>query len=131
MSSFKSEKIIVRKNEEELFKILTKFENLKKILPSNIEKFEVSGEICVLKVTNLPQITLEINDKISYKFISYSASQSPIPFLIKSYIEKIDEISCHLIFEIDIELNMMTKIMLDKPIKNFIKQISNAASKLS
>ena len=51
---------------------------------------------------------------------------------MKSFIEKkIDNNSSYLIFEIDIELNLMTKMMLEKPIKSFINQISNAASKLS
>ena len=131
MSSYKSDKIIIKKNDEDLFNILTEFENLKNFLPPNIEKFEVKGETCVIKVTNLPEIKLNIHEKISNKFVSYLASESPVPFLMKSFIEKIDNDSCHLIFEIDIELNLMTKVILEKPIKNFINQISNAASKLS
>tara|TARA_B100000989_G_scaffold72160_1_gene50611 strand:+ start:777 stop:1172 length:396 start_codon:yes stop_codon:yes gene_type:complete len=131
MSSYKSDKIIIRKNDEDLFNTLTEFENLKNFLPPNIEKFEVKGETCVIKVTNLPEIKLNIHEKISNKFVSYLASESPVPFLMKSFIEKIDNDSCHLIFEIDIELNLMTKVILEKPIKNFINQISNAASKLS
>ena len=131
MSSYKSEKIIIRKNDEDLFNILTEFENLKNFLPPNIEKFEVFGETCVLKIANLPEIKLNIHEKISNKFVCYSASESPVPFLMKSFIQKIDNNTCHLIFEIDVELNLMTKMMLEKPIKSFINQISNAASKLS
>ena len=131
MSSYKSDKIIVKKSGEDLFNILTEFENLKYFLHANIEKFEVKGETCVIKVANLPEIKLNIHEKISNKFVSYSASESPVPFLMKSFIEKIDNNSCHLIFEIDIELNPMTKMILEKPIKSFINQISNAASKLS
>ena len=41
MSSYKSDKIIVKKNDEDLFNTLTEFENLKNFLPPNIEKFEV------------------------------------------------------------------------------------------
>ena len=131
MSSYKSDKIIVKKNGEDLFNTLTEFENLKNFLPPNIEKFEAKGETCVIKVANLPEIKLNIHEKISNKFVCYSASESPVPFLMKSFIEKIDNNSCHLIFEIDIELNPMTKMILEKPIKSFINQISNAASKLS
>jgi len=131
MSSYKSDKIIVKKNGEDLFNTLVEFENLKKFLPPNIEKFEVKGETCVIKVANLPEIKLNIHEKISKKFVSYSASESPVPFLMKSFIEEIDNDSSYLIFEIDIELNLMTKMMLEKPIKSFINQISNAASKLS
>ena len=131
MSSYKSDKIIVKKNGEDLFNTLTEFENLKNFLPANVEKFEVKGETCVIKVANLPEIKLNIHEKISNNFVSYSASQSPVPFLMKSFIEEIDNDSSYLIFEIDIELNLMTKMMLEKPIKSFINQISNAASKLS
>jgi len=131
MSSYKSDKIIVRKNDEDLFNTLTEFENLKNFLPPNIEKFEVYDETCIVKVANLPEIKLNIHEKISNKFVSYSASESPVPFIMKSIIEKIDNNSCYLIFEIDVELNLMTKMMLEKPIKSFINQISSAASKLS
>ena len=102
MSSYKSDKIIVKKNGEDLFNTLTEFENLKNFLPPNIEKFEVKGETCVIKVANLPEIKLNIHEKISNKFVSYSASESPVPFLMKSFIEKIDNDSSYLIFEIDI-----------------------------
>ena len=131
MSSYKSDKIIVKKNGEDLFNTLTEFENLKNFLPPNIEKFEAKGETCVIKVANLPEIKLNIHEKISNKFVSYSASERPVPFLMKSFIEEIDNDSSYLIFEIDIELNLMTKMMLEKPIKSLINQISNAASKLS
>ena len=131
MSSYKSDKIVVRKNDEDLFNTLSEFENLKNFLPPNIEKFEVYDETCILKVANLPEIKLNIHEKISNKFVCYSASESPVPFLMKSFIEKIDNNSSYLTFEIDIELNLMTKMMLEKPIKSFINQISNAASKLS
>ena len=131
MSSYKSDKIVVRKNDEDLFNTLSEFENLKNFLPPNIEKFEVYDETCILKVANLPEIKLNIHEKISNKFVSYSASESPVPFLMKSFIEEIDNDSSYLIFEIDIELNFMTKMMLEKHIKSFINQISNAASKLS
>jgi carbon monoxide dehydrogenase subunit G len=131
MSSYKSDKVLIKKNSEDLFNTLIEFENLKNFLPPNIEKFEVKGETCVIKVANLPEIKLTIHEKISNKFVSYSASESPLPFLMKSFIEEIDNDSSYLIFEIDIELNLMTKMMLEKPIKSFINQISNAASKLS
>ena len=131
MSSYKSDKIIVRKSGEDLFNTLIEFENLKNFLPPNIEKFEARGETCIIKVANLPEIKLNIHEKIPNKFVSYSANESPVPFLMKSFIEKINNDSCHLIFEIDIELNLMTKMVLEKPIKSFINQISNAASKLS
>ena len=130
MSSYKSDKVLIKKNSEDLFNTLIEFENLKNFLPPNIEKFEVKGETCVIKVANLPEIKLNIHEKISNKFVSYSASESRT-FLMKSFIQKIDNNTCHLTFEIDIELNLMTKMMLEKPIKSFINQISNAASKLS
>ena len=43
MSSYKSDKILVRKNDEDLFNTLIEFENLKNFLPPNIEKFEVKA----------------------------------------------------------------------------------------
>ena len=131
MSSYKSDKVLIKKNSEDLFNTLIEFENLKNFLPPNIEKFEAKGETCVIKVANLPEIKLNIHEKISNKFVRYSASESPVPFLMKSFIEEIDNDSSYLTFEIDIELNLMTKMMLEKPIKSFINQISNAASKLS
>ena len=93
MSSYKSDKVLIKKNSEDLFNTLIEFENLKNFLPPNIEKFEAKGETCVIKVANLPEIKLNIHEKISNKFVSYSASESPVPFLMKSFIEENMKIS--------------------------------------
>ena len=66
----------------------------------------------MLKIANLPEIKLNIQEKISNKFVCYSASESPVPFLMKSFIQKIDN-NLPLNFEIDVELNLMTKMMLE------------------
>ena len=43
MSSYKSDKVLIKKNSEDLFNTLIEFENLKNFLHPNIEKFEAKG----------------------------------------------------------------------------------------
>ena len=124
MTNFKSPEVEVNMSTEMLFNKLSNLNNLKSILPPQIEDFQSTEDSCSFKMGGMPEIKLEIAEKTHFSKISLVAKNSQIPFTLDCIIsENGDNSKAKL--EINAELNMMMKMMLEKPLNNFL----NAASK--
>jgi len=114
---------------ENLYNKLVDLNNLADILPSNISEFQSTNNNCSFKIGHLPKIYLEISDKIPNSKIIYIAKNSKIPFTLECNIFKECDIT-KVVLEINAELNMMMKMMLEKPLSNFLDYTSQKLNKL-
>tara|TARA_B100001540_G_C15540803_1_gene521294 strand:+ start:333 stop:722 length:390 start_codon:yes stop_codon:yes gene_type:complete len=119
MTTFKSPEVLINKSGENIFKKLSNLNNLKDILPKEIEGFKSTEDTCSFKIQNMPKIKLEIAERIPFSKISLIAKESQIPFSLDCHIlEKNNQ--CQVRLEIKTELNMMMKMMLEKPLTQFL-----------
>lgn len=124
MSVFKSPKVDLNKSPEYVFKILSDLRNLKNMMPEEVSEFEATEETCSFKMSGTPKLTLIVNNKTPYSKISFEAKDSPVPFFIHCNIKEISQEKSEIYLELNIELNMMMKIMLEKPLTNFLNVLS-------
>ena len=124
MERFKSTKVIVNKTAEELFNKIGDLNNLKEIMPPSITNFQSTQTTCTFKMEGMPQINLEITERTPFSKISLSAKDSQIPFSLDCIIfEK--ENRCEAYLEINAELNMMMKMMVEKPLNKFLELLAS------
>ena len=71
----------------------------------------------------MPKLTLSISKKIPFSQITLVAENSPIDFSLNCFISNIKE-ECRVRIEVNAELNMMMRMMAEKPITNFINILS-------
>ena len=114
---------------ENLYNKLVDLNNLADILPSNISEFQSTNNNCSFKIGHLPKIYLEISNKIPNSKIIYIAKNSKIPFTLECNIFEECDIT-KVVLEINAELNMMMKMMLEKPLSNFLDYTSQKLNKL-
>lgn len=128
-TKFKSEKVTANLNYIDLFEKFTNLNNLKDYLPKEVEEFESSVENCSFKIEQLPKMSLQITEKHAYEKIKFESNESQIPFHMFCYIEKNGDNTTDVVIEIDMELNFMMKMLVQKPIniflEKFIKIIKN------
>ncbi len=129
MVNFTSPRVNVNISAKNLYNKLTDLNNLVDILPSNISEFQSSTKSCSFKIGHLPKIHLEISQKIPNSKIIYIAKDSKIPFTLECNISEESNIT-NVALEINAELNMMMKMMLEKPLSNFLDYTSQKLSKL-
>ena len=123
-TKFKSEKITANLNYKDLFKKFTNLNNLKDYLPKEVEEFESSVDNCSFKIEQLPKMSLQITEKHAYEKIKFESNESQIPFHMFCYIEKNGDNTTDVVIEIDMELNFMMKMLVQKPINIFLEKFT-------
>lgn len=124
MQTFTSPEVIVNKSAEDFFNKISDLNNLKEIMPSQIEDFESKKETCSFKIQGMPKIELEICDTIKFSKVSLNAKNSPNPFVLNCFITE-KEKQCQARLEINIEINIMMKMMIEKPLTQFLNALAN------
>ena len=128
MTKFTSQEVIVNKRAEDFFEQISDLNNLKDIMPTQIENFKSTNSTCSFKVTGMPTIKLEITEKIKFSRVSLTAQESQIPFSLNCFISEQSE-ACKVKVEIDAELNMMTRMMVEKPLNKLLEAIEKKLQK--
>ena len=93
-------------------------------MPSQIEDFESTTNTCSFKMKGMPKLYLEIGEKIEHSKISITAKDSKVPFSLDCFISEKGE-QCQARLEINAELNMMMKMMIEKPLTQFLDVLAS------
>ena len=129
MSTFKSPEVIVNKSAEDLFNKIGDLNNLEEIMPDSIKNFKSTKTSCSFQMDGMPEMNLELNERIPFSKISLTAKDSQIPFSLNCFIsDKGDK--CQARLEIKAELNMMMKMMVEKPLDQFLNLLASKIEKL-
>ena len=124
MTNFSSPEVVVeRLNAEQLYNKLSDLNNLKEIMPSSIENFESTHDSCSFKMKGMPKLKLVLSEKIPFSKIKLAAAESPVSFSLNCFITDTGE-KCQARLEVNAELNIMMKMMVEKPITNFLNVLS-------
>ena len=124
MAIFTSPEVIVNKSAEDFFIKIGDLNNLKEIMPSSIKDFESTKNTCSFKMKGMPALNLELFEKTPFSKISLTAKGSQVPFSLECFItEKGDQ--CQARLEINAELNMMMKMMVEKPLTQFLDVLAS------
>ena len=124
MVTFSGPEVIVENlTAIQLFNKLCNLKNLKEIIPSVVDCFEASEESCSFKMKGMPKLDLSLSEKTPFSKISLSAEGSPVNFSLNCYIKDCGE-KCQARLEVNTELNMMMKMMVEKPINNLLSVLS-------
>ena len=125
MSTFKGPEIVVENlSAEQLYNKLSDLNNLKEIMPPEIEDFESDTNNCSFKMKGMPKLKLFLSEQTPFSKIRLSATDSPVAFSLNCFITDYRE-KCQARLEVDAELNMMMKMMVEKPITNFLNVLSD------
>ena len=124
MITFSGPEVLVENlTAKQLYNKLSNLNNLKKIIPSSIDSFEATEDSCSFQMKDMPKLDLSFSEKTPYSKISLSASESPVNFSLNCFITDCGE-KCQARLEVNAELNMMMKMMVEKPINNFLNVLS-------
>lgn len=124
MATFTSPEVIVNRSAEDLFIKIGDLNNLREIMPSSIKNFESTETTCSFKMKGMPALKLELGEKTPFSKICLTAKGSQVPFSLDCFItEKGNQ--CQARLEINAELNMMMKMMVEKPLTQFLDVLSS------
>lgn len=110
-------------SDEKIFSILSDLSNLERIkdrIPQDkVKNMSFDRDSCTFEIANAPlgPVTIRIVEREPNKTIKFGSDQSPIPFNVWIQLKSVGENDTRIKVTIKAELNMMIKMMVEKPLK--------------
>jgi len=124
MATFTSPEVIVNRSAEDFFIKIGDLNNLKEIMPSSIKDFRSTETTCSFKMKGMPALNLALKEKKPFSKISLTGNGSQVLFSLDCFITKKGN-KCQARLEINAELNMMMKMMVEKPLTQFLNVLAS------
>lgn len=128
--NLESKKSVVNKSQKEFFEFLTNLENFERLMPENIDKFEVDGNSFLFSLKGMPEIRLVVKEKNEFDKVVLSAASSKLNFSLMSLIQPVSENSCELQLLFEGDFNPMMAMMVKGPLQKFIDTLAENSENL-
>ncbi len=121
----------IPKGDKEVFDFLNDLKNFEKLMPENIDKFELINENRFLfSLKGMPEIVLERKGQTPNSQIVLGAASQKLPFTLTADIAKLSEGESEVALRFSGEFNAMMGMMIKKPITNFMGALSENLKKI-
>lgn len=119
------ESIITKSNcsDEKIFSILSDLNNLERVkdrLPQDkVKNMSFDKDSCTFEIAGAPlgPVTIRIIEREPNKTIKFGSDQSPIAFNLWIQLKSVAENDTRMKLTIKADINMMIKMMVEKPLK--------------
>ena len=129
MAIFNSPHIKTSISAKHFFEKYSNLNNLKEILPSQIVDYKSTEKTCSFKIENFSEIQLELNEAIPYEKISLITIDYDLNISLNCFIEE-EEAKAIVYLEIDADVNLFTKMIVEQPLNNLLKTLSKKIKEL-
>ena len=121
----------IPKADKEVFEFLSDLQNFEKLMPENIDKFEVINEDRFLfALKGMPEIVLQRKHQTPNSQIVLGAASEKLPFTLTADIAATAANTCKVYLSFEGEFNAMMAMMIKKPITNFMGTLSENLGKI-
>lgn len=118
-----SNKTIVNKSDQQVFLFISDFNNFVHLMPPEVKDLKVTQNDCSFSIQGMPTIHLKIEKKVPHSLVRMVSKDGKLDFSLNCNLEAIDETSCYAHFTFDAQLNSMMKMMVQKPLTNFLNTL--------
>ncbi len=121
----------IAKADKEVFEFLTDLKNFEKLMPDNIDKFEVINEDRFLfALKGMPQIVLQRQTQTPNSQIVLGAASDKLPFTLTADITAVSDSESKVSLSFEGQFNAMMAMMIKHPITNFMGTLSENLTKI-
>jgi len=129
--NLESPKVTTHKSQQEMFNFLNKVEDYEQLMPSSLEKFEVTGdESFLFSLKGMPQIELQIKETREPELIVLGSTSDKFDFAIDLVIEPAGETQSDVQLLFNGKFNAMMAMMVKGPLNKFITTLSENIQKV-
>lgn len=122
----------IASNEERVYNFISNFNNFKQFIPADkLQDYQSTEDSCKFSVPNMGQVGLRIVEKTPFNTVKVSgdgiANQQ---FNLWVQLKQVGENDTKVKITIKAELNPMLKMMVSKPLQNFVDKLVEAMERL-
>lgn len=115
----------INKSDKEVFDFLTDLQNFEKLMPENIQKFEMINEDRFLfALKGMPEIVLQRKEQHPNDKIVLGAASDKLSFSLTADILSVTQEESEVTFSFNGEFNAMMAMMIKSPITNLLDTLS-------
>ena len=108
------------------FQFLDDPANLEKLMPSDLDKFEIADEnTVVFSLKGMPEITLRKKESVPDTQVIYGAPEGTFQFTLVAHVDEESDESSTVHWEFNGDFNAMMAMMIKNPITNFLQTLSS------
>lgn len=115
--------------QEDLFNLLSNPANFEKIMPEEVVKFEAGDTWFIFGLKGLPEVKLKVSESVPNEKIVLKSASDKLNFQLVGHL-KSQGASTEVNLSFEGDFNPMLKMMIERPLKNFIEKLSNNLTKL-
>lgn len=129
--NLESPKVTTQKSQQEMFNFLNTVENYEQVMPSSLEKFQVTGSDSFLfSLKGMPQIELKIKETREPELIVLGSTSDKFDFSIDLVIEPAGDSQSEVQLFFTGKFNAMMAMMVKGPLNKFITTLSENIQKV-
>jgi len=121
-------------SDEKIFSIISDLRNLERLkdkLPQDkVQNVSFDADSCSFDIPPLGQVSLRIIEREPNKTIKFGSDQSPIAFNLWIQLKSVAEDDTRIKVTLKAEINMMIKMMVEKPIKEMLNKMAEMLAAL-
>lgn len=119
------------KSRLEVFEFLDNLENFRRLMPENIQTFEVlDQDTFKFALKGMPEIVLRKKDQLPPERIVLGAASDKLPFTLTANLTELDSDQTEVGLYFDGEFNTMMAMMIKTPLTNFLGALADNLGKL-
>ena len=116
----------VAKSAKAVFDFLLDIENFEKLMPENMDKFEVLDERTFrFALKGMPEIVLKRKEEYPDTKVVFGAASNKLPFTLTADIKEVTTDQSEVGLSFEGEFNAMMAMMVKGPITKFMETLSN------
>ena len=120
MSLIESQALTINKSNEEIFNFISDFTNFTELMPPQVQDVKITQDSCSFSIPGMPNINLKIYERTPFSSVKMKAEDGKLPFTLSCSLKNTAESQCVAQFHFEAELNPMMKMMVAKPLGNFL-----------
>jgi hypothetical protein len=129
--NLESPKVTTEKSAKDIYNALSEVKNYEKLMPENIDKFEVLGDdIFNFGLKGMPEIKLRLKEGVPNSKINLAAASDKLPFTLTATIDTLSDSSSAVQLHFEGDFNPMMAMMIKGPIAKFIEMLAENMKKL-
>jgi carbon monoxide dehydrogenase subunit G len=131
MTVIESQEVSIDKDQKEVIDFLSDLSNYAELMPDRIKSWEVNGDVADVYIEGLGKYQIQFEEKTDSGVVLSPVGSVPVNFTININTRNLDN-STAVKGEIHAKLNMMMKMMAQKPLQEMIDvQVTRLKEKLS
>lgn len=123
-------KIIVNKSSKQLFEMLKNPKAYENLMPENLSSFETSEDGFKFSLKGMPDISLKIEKMIENEEVVLKSATPSLDFSLRGTMFPISETQTEVQIHFEGKFNTFIKMMVQKPLQNFIDNLTDGIEKL-